>query len=371
MGRDSRVAWREGLFLRPQHFQQQERHFDALARSLAGAVRPYPWGLQSIAISESHASRGQFALEKASGVMPDGTPFSIPADMPPPPPLDVPADTRDAIVSLTLQSRQVGTIEFIERERARSDVRMLVGEEDVHDAFSAERSSEPIEIATPNLNYGLSREQTEGRVCLPLARIQEVLNKQVVFDQRHIPPLLDIRGSVRLTGFLRDILGRLGQRVDELALRAVEATDGGSETFANFLLLQSLNRLLPVLRISTLCPSCIPSGSTRRSRWRESWRRWCAPTTAGRRSSPTTITRTCRRPSRWPMRPCRPSSRRCSSSSAGRLVEARAGPARDGRDHQDHALFSTCNFYLAVAARVPQEELRARFPCHREDRLGA
>ena len=49
----------------------------------------------------------------------------------------------------------------------------------------------------------------------------------LVFDDRYIPPTLDIAAAARLTGGLTDIVGRVEQRAEELALRAVEATDGG------------------------------------------------------------------------------------------------------------------------------------------------
>ena len=39
-------------------------------------------------IDEELASLGKFAVVRAVGVMPEGTPFAIPEDQPPPPPLD-------------------------------------------------------------------------------------------------------------------------------------------------------------------------------------------------------------------------------------------------------------------------------------------
>src|SRR4029077_3795457 len=126
-------------------------------------------------------------------------------------------------------------------------VRYVVAEEGVMDAFSEDRASEPIETARPNLRFGVTRDQTYGRICIGLAKVREVQNGRLMFDDRYIPPCLDVRASPRLAGFLTDIIGRGEQRAEELAVRAVEATDGGAETFASFLLLQAINKWLPQL----------------------------------------------------------------------------------------------------------------------------
>jgi len=246
------------MFLRPQHFQAQERYFDAHIRARVNSVQPYAWGFTSITIDEDLASLGKFGLLQASGVLPDGTPFSIPEELPPPPPLDVPADARDAIVSLTLPAAQPGAVEFREAEAASHEARFAVTEQEVPDAFSDDTVTEPIEFGLPNLRFGVTRDQTYGRVTLGLARVREVSNKKLVFDDRYIPPTLDIAAAVRLKGGLTDIVGRVEQRAEELAVRAVEATDGGSETFASFLLLQVLNRWLPMLRHLEALPTVHP-----------------------------------------------------------------------------------------------------------------
>jgi len=85
-----------------------------------------------------------------------------------------------------------------------------------------------------------------------------VLNGQLQFDDRYIPPCADVRASVRLTGFLSDILGRAEQRGDELALRAVESADGGSEAIGSYFILQAINRWLPQLRHLQSLPGLHP-----------------------------------------------------------------------------------------------------------------
>ena len=248
MAGSNRVAWREGQFLRPQHFQQADRAFDLGLRARIDGLRPYPWGLTELTIDEDMASLGKFTIVRARGVLPDGTVFAIPDELPPPAPLDIPADTRDAIIYLTLPPAQVGAQEFKEAESAGPDTRFLVAESEVADSFSEDRVGEAIELARPNLRFGVTRDQTYGRVVCGLAQVRELQSKKVMFDDRYIPPVQDIATARPLKHGLIDILGRCEQRADELAVRAVEATDGGSETFASFLLLQALNRWIPVLR---------------------------------------------------------------------------------------------------------------------------
>jgi type VI secretion system protein ImpJ len=248
MSGNNRVAWREGQFLRPQHFQQADRSTEARLRARVDMVRPYPWGLTELEIDEDLAQLGKFTIVRLKGVMPDGTSFSIPADQPPPPPLDVPDDTRDATIYLTLPGADSGATEFAEADNAKPEIRFVVEESEVVDAFSQERDSEPIELARPNLMYGVTRDQTYGRVLCGMAHVREMQGKRIIFDDRYIPPVQDITATYPLDHALDDILGRCEQRAEELAIRAVEATDGGADTFGSFLLLQALNRWVPILR---------------------------------------------------------------------------------------------------------------------------
>ncbi len=86
----SKVAWTEGLFLRPHHFQQNDRYHEHLLELRARYATPYPWGFSHLEIDRDLAQQSKFALRRAAGVMPDGTPFDIPTDSPLPPPIIVP-----------------------------------------------------------------------------------------------------------------------------------------------------------------------------------------------------------------------------------------------------------------------------------------
>ena len=64
----NRVVWLEGMFLRVQHFQQQDRWVEGLVRDRTNSLRPHAWGLVDGAINRNLLGTGQFALANASGV---------------------------------------------------------------------------------------------------------------------------------------------------------------------------------------------------------------------------------------------------------------------------------------------------------------
>ena len=65
---DSRkVVWAEGMFLRPQHFQQQERYLEFFAHSRALASEGYFWGFHELEIDVEALALGKLVLNKAVG----------------------------------------------------------------------------------------------------------------------------------------------------------------------------------------------------------------------------------------------------------------------------------------------------------------
>src|SRR5438105_10626832 len=71
----SKIVWSEGLFLRPQHLQQQDRYFERYVETRCQALRSSSWGLTELELERDLLSIGQLGLARAAGVFPDGTPF--------------------------------------------------------------------------------------------------------------------------------------------------------------------------------------------------------------------------------------------------------------------------------------------------------
>src|SRR6266446_4475400 len=44
----SKIVWSEGLFLRPQHLQQQDRYFERYVETRCQALRSSSWGLTEL-----------------------------------------------------------------------------------------------------------------------------------------------------------------------------------------------------------------------------------------------------------------------------------------------------------------------------------
>jgi type VI secretion system protein ImpJ len=55
----NRVLWSEGLFLRTQHFQQQDRFFEATVRGALQAGHLHTFGFRTLTLDQAQLDAGQ------------------------------------------------------------------------------------------------------------------------------------------------------------------------------------------------------------------------------------------------------------------------------------------------------------------------
>ena len=248
MGWDNKVVWGEGLFLQPQHLQQQERYLERLVRSSTAGLRPYSWGLTSLELDTDKLTLGKFALRSAAGVLPDGTPFSLPGDADHPRPIDLPEQVRNSVVYLLLPTRQPGGVETAPPEQIETVARFATAEHEAVDTNSGYQSSATVPIGKLRLRYGLEGEARSGFTAVGLARIVEMrADKSVVLDDGYIPSVLACSASGVLGGFLSQLQGLLHHRAEALSGRVSEGATRGAAEIADYLLLQLCNRYEPLI----------------------------------------------------------------------------------------------------------------------------
>ncbi|MDX2427095.1 MAG: type VI secretion system baseplate subunit TssK, partial [Xanthomonadales bacterium] len=69
----SKIIWSEGMFLRPQHFQQNDRYLETLIQNRCGPMRPYSWGIEELEIDQEALNLGKIEIAKCKAILPDGT----------------------------------------------------------------------------------------------------------------------------------------------------------------------------------------------------------------------------------------------------------------------------------------------------------
>ena len=239
MSWQNRIAWQEGMFLRAQHFQQQDRWMLSQLRGSTVPLCPFPWGLTESAISRDLLSIGRFGLTVARGVFQDGTPFSLPDEAPLPSPLVLPESVRDVLVYLCIPIQLPGSVEVSHEDRAgRYDALTF----DAYDTQSGGVGAAALQVGQLRSRLLLGTDDREDFVALPIARISEVLSDgRVLLDERWIAPALHCAASAPLASILVELTGLFNQRGEALAGRLTATGARSSTEIADFMLLQAVN----------------------------------------------------------------------------------------------------------------------------------
>jgi type VI secretion system protein ImpJ len=363
MSAHSRVIWTEGLFLQPQHFQQQDRYFERYVEMRCQPLISHSWGFTEIEVERDLLSIGKFGLRRVAGVFPDGTPFRMPEDDPLPSPIDIGANVRDQLLYMAVPLRRAGEAEVVRSPDGDDLVRHDVRELQARNATSSNGEAALLEVAALRTRFLLASDATEAYACLPLAHVVECrTDKQVVLDDTFIPTVLHARTATRLATLITELFGLFHQRGEALGGRVAQTGRGGAAEVADFLMLQAINRYEPLLAHYADSGTLHP----------EELFQVCV-SAAGEL---TTFTTTSKRPPRFPgyrhdrlresFEPVIASLR----ESLSKVLTQNAIPiALELRKFgirvaivPDRELFSTAVFILAARADVPTEDLRRSFP---------
>ena len=363
MGWRNRVVWSEGMFLQPHHFQQELRYLERLIDTRVVSAQAYAWGFIDFQLDENLLALGKLGLARASGVLPDGTPFAMPQFDPLPAPLEIVADVKGEAICLALPLQREGADEFALDDKNSADMtRYAAAQEDVRDTSNA--SDEPATIQTARLQSRLIRakDALDAYATLAVAMVVERrADGMVVLNRTHIPAQLRLDSSKQLSSSVELLHGLIRQRTEMLAGRMGQLGHGVSE-LTGFLMLQTLNRSEPIFAEHAAAPIAHP-----RELHRDCLR------LAGELA---TLATNRRLAARFP--PYRHDDLRATFTPVfdelrgllSAIIESNVVQIElVDRKHgvrtavvSDIDLVKSASFVLAVNARMPAEQLRQRFP---------
>ncbi|MCK9689729.1 type VI secretion system baseplate subunit TssK [Scleromatobacter humisilvae] len=244
-----RVIWSEGLFLRPQHFQQLERSVEMLVESRAAGLLAPGWGFTSLRLDDEALKIGRLSIKAARGVMPDGTPFSIPEEYAAPLALEIGTEVKETLVHLALPLVRSGMPEFAVDAGPSTALARFVGQDlRVEDNVLGVGDPADMKLGQLNLRLMLDDDPRSGFCSIAVARIVERRSTgQLILDESFIAPALDCRGSSRLQDFLIEARNLVRHRADTLAARLNQSQQKGVGEIGDFMMLQVANRYDPWL----------------------------------------------------------------------------------------------------------------------------
>jgi type VI secretion system protein ImpJ len=250
-----KVLWHEGMLLTPNHFQQADRHAEAIRSSLVRMLEPKLRGVATLEIDAGALSSEAFALRRCSGVFPDGTVFNMPDGdaLPASKPFAKRFDGRieKLGVHLVLPELRAGSPSCDDPARPGTvPVRFQRRAAELRDDVAG-GTQRPIETAVKDLGIRFDGEALDGYTSLRIAEIVRSSSGGYALNEEFVPPCVLVSASPMLLRVLRRIVDILCARSSELSMQRRQRTQGMvefsvSET-ANYSLLHTINGTIPGL----------------------------------------------------------------------------------------------------------------------------
>ncbi len=254
MSQARRVLWGEGMFLRPQHFQQQDLYLDGRLAHCLTTVQPHPWGLCSLAVDQDALKSGLLRVDQLDLLFQDGTLIRAPQEEPLPLVRniqEIPNLGVETIIHACLPSLNAFGGNCVVTDRPEGHpVRFHSDRIQVADLYTRALESE-VTVLRTNLRLMADVENRDGHFCVPILRLVKNAVGEWTVDHDYVPPSMEIRAAGALSILIRRILDILQVKSQTLTAthreRAHSVVEFGISDVSTFWLLHTVNRNFPLL----------------------------------------------------------------------------------------------------------------------------
>ena len=218
MNHTSKVLWGEGLFLRPQHFQRQDRYHENRLHRTAHALHPYAWGVGRLSIDRDALANNSLRLVDLTLIFQDGELYSAPDGDDLPDAIDL-TDIALPHQSVTYYAALPALKEFGGNFSAASSPNKSARYGQVNlespDLFTEAAKAE-ITYLKKAVRLVSEFEPRDAFVSLPVVRLRRAATAGFEIDPTFLPPSLSIGSAPSLFLKLRRLMDALQAKVNAL-----------------------------------------------------------------------------------------------------------------------------------------------------------
>ena len=258
----NRILWGEGLFLRPQHFQQQTLFLENCIANVLRQTHANPWGIRRCVLDPEALRGGLLRIDSLDILFRDGTRVDAPAGNPLPPTrsiADIPniSNRTTLYACLPLVNAFGGNCAMHDNALAHRP-RYLSTHVSCPDLYTDALEAD-VTTLHPNVQLMTEEENRDGHLSVMISRIAKNANGVWELVTDFIPPLVEIEACPHLVMVIRRLLDILTVKSQALAARHRERVKSiveyGTSDIASFWLLHTVNRSFPLLNHFSLTPT--------------------------------------------------------------------------------------------------------------------
>ncbi len=253
------LFWHQGLFLQPQHFQQEDIYFQSLLTPFYQFIQPHFWGIKNLEISNI-ISGSSFEKPKGEFLFQDMTYVVCPGN--------AQIEARPIDESWMEEGKSVTVYIGLKKfDSAGKNVTVLSKLENLsevttrfvttadHDEIQDLHQGDGPPANMKNLFYVLKiffepeKQQLGDYSLIPIAELKKDADT-IKISNTYAPPCIDITGSDPLMKIITEIKKMIASRANQLEAykreKGIHTAEFGSRDMVFLLALRSLNRYVPL-----------------------------------------------------------------------------------------------------------------------------
>ncbi|MFZ6674176.1 type VI secretion system baseplate subunit TssK [Undibacterium sp. Xuan67W] len=214
----SKILWGEGLFLRPQHFQQQDLYHEKRLYEVTNALHPYAWGITAAQWDKDALVNNTLRATELSLIFQDGEIVRAPLTDELPHDIDlsdIPMSQQSIIYYAAIPAMKGFGGNFSTSGQISNSTRYKQSNQEIPDLFTHAANAE-LSFLKKTLRFVSELEARDSYVSFPVVQLRRVSTGGFEIDPNFVAPSLSIRSSPILYSQLRRLMDALQAKVNAL-----------------------------------------------------------------------------------------------------------------------------------------------------------